>query len=103
MVEPDSTKADDLVRVLSSAKDEVTTEAPNLHIVGVTSDGAANMMGVNHGAVTQFKRANPHIVINKCLNHNAELANKDTLTSAAFKKQYEKLLTGLIGFYYLYK
>ena len=103
MVEPESTKSDDLMKVLTDAKEEVKSQAPFMHIVGCTSDGAANMMGVNHGAVTQFAKANPHIVVNKCLNHNIELANKDTLNSAAFKKQYEKLLTGLIGLFYLYK
>ena len=56
------------------------------------------------GAVTVFARENKEVAVNKCSGHRLELAPKDTMKRVpAFKKNYDRLMTGLVGIFYFYK
>ncbi|XP_071142824.1 zinc finger protein 862-like [Mytilus edulis] len=78
------------------------TEAVNSKLVGFTADGASNMQGNKTGLATRLREKWPHLVTNHCLAHRLELAFKDSLKST-FKALYEKLMTLLLGLYYLYR
>ena len=52
MNEPTNTEAESLKEVLNEAKTTIEKAAPDLKLSGVTSDGAANMQGVNHGRLS---------------------------------------------------
>lgn len=60
------------------------------------------ILGNKTGLATRLREKWPHLVTNHCLAHRLELAFKDSLKST-FKALYEKLMTLLLGLYYLYR
>ena len=66
------------------------------------SDGASNMTGVRSGLATLLKKDHPEVITVHCLCHRLELAFKDA-TKSAVKKNYDKLMTLVIGLHYFYK
>ena len=68
--------------------------------VGFGSDGAANMLGIKGGLVTLLKQDFPSIIGIHCLAHRLELSFRDTISK---DKNYEDLITLLLGIYYFYK
>ncbi|WAR25571.1 K1586-like protein, partial [Mya arenaria] len=69
-------------------------------LVGFCSDGASNMQGHKSGLVALLRKTHPHIVTVHCLAHRLELAFKDTIKKVPL---YEKMMTLLLGLYYLYR
>ncbi|XP_060551246.1 E3 SUMO-protein ligase KIAA1586-like [Ruditapes philippinarum] len=69
-------------------------------LVGFCSDGASNMQGHKSGLVALLRKTHPHIVTVHCLAHRLELAFKDTIKKFP---PYEKMMTLLLGLYYLYR
>ncbi|XP_052222662.1 zinc finger protein 862-like isoform X2 [Dreissena polymorpha] len=70
-------------------------------LVGMGTDGASNMTGSRTGLSTLMKqRINSELVNVHCLSHRLELAFRDAIKK---NKQYEKLMTFLIGVHYFYK
>ena len=72
-------------------------------MVGIGSDGAANMMGKNNGLSAMLKNDHPELVAVHCLCHRLELAFKDALKIKRVKDNHEKLMTLLTGLHYFYK
>ena len=101
MVEPENTTGEVLSKVILDAVG-VMDDKTNATLVGITSDGASNMLGRQKGAVSIVKSQHPHILTNHCLVHRLELAYKDALKKE-IKKGYDKVLTALVGVYYFYK
>jgi hypothetical protein len=56
----------------------------NNKLVGITCDGASNMMGVRKGVTALFKETHSYLVAIHCLAHRLELFIKD-----GFKQKYE--------------
>ena len=101
MVEPENTTGEVLSKVILDAVG-IMDDKTNATLVGITSDGASNMLGRQKGAVSIVKSQHPHILTNHCLVHRLELAYKDALKKE-MKKEYDKVLTALVGVYYFYK
>ncbi|WAR00133.1 ZN862-like protein [Mya arenaria] len=82
---PNTTSADDIYQSLKSCLDCYLPGVQS-KLVGLTSDGASNMMGVRR-----------ELVATHCLAHRLELGVRD-----AFKKHqnYDKLITLLVGLFY---
>ena len=68
--------------------------------IGFGSDGASNMTGVKAGLVTLLRKDFPEIVGIHCLAHRLELSFRDVVKK---DKNYDQLVTFLLGIYYYYK
>ena len=99
IVEPQNTTGEVLASVLEDTVTYVSQVVPDCKFVGITCDGASNMLGVRKGAVVLVKKDHPGIFLNHCLAHRLELAYKDALKK---QSQYDRVLTLLIGIYYFY-
>lgn len=65
------------------------------------SDGASNMTGSRSGLAALLRqRVNPEMANVHCMSHRLELAFRDAIKK---NKQYDKLMTLLIGLHYFYK
>jgi hypothetical protein len=70
-------------------------------LIGMGSDGAANMVGTKSGLVALLKQEVGQDFFNiHCLCHRLELAFRDTFKKF---KLYDKLMTLMIGLHYFYK
>ncbi|XP_052286932.1 uncharacterized protein LOC127882371 [Dreissena polymorpha] len=69
-------------------------------LVGLTCDGASNMLGVHKGVGALLLKEKPGLVITHCLAHRLELAIKDVFKT---NKTYDKAMTLLVGVFYWYK
>lgn len=72
-------------------------------LVGMTTDGASNMMGHKNGLAKLVKDSKPELISIHCLCHRLELALRDTFKGSATKHLYDKLMTLMIGLYYFYR
>lgn len=99
---PRSTTSEDLHQHVCQVFEETGIKAnvSKGKLVGMGSDGAANMMGRKKGLAKLMKDDNPEMISIHCLCHRLELAFRDAFKSA---KLYEKLLTLMIGLHYFYK
>ena len=103
-VEPESTASNDLFVVVEDTlailvKFDIDVKHK---LTALGSDGASNMLGTNKGVGKLLKDKYPDMKTVHCLAHRLELAIKDAV-KASGTKQYEKLMTALIGLYYFYK
>lgn len=48
-------------------------------IIGITTDGASNMMGIRNGLCAFVKNRSPNIIAIHCLAHRLELGFKDAI------------------------
>lgn len=58
--------------------------------------------GKRTGLAARMKQTWPHLVVTHCLAHRLELTFRDTLKTSS-SSHYDKLMTLLLGLYYLYK
>ncbi|XP_014675882.1 PREDICTED: zinc finger protein 862-like [Priapulus caudatus] len=68
-------------------------------IVGMGSDGAAVMLGINNGVAALLRQEQPCSIAIHCYAHKLELAYKDAIKVVPLDK---KAITLLQGLYYLY-
>lgn len=68
-------------------------------IIGFGSDGVSNMTGRGTGLISRLKKDYTIVGVH-CLAHRLELSFRDAIKKNAM---YNKLLTLLLGIYYLYK
>jgi hypothetical protein len=74
------------------------------HLVGLTTDGVASMVGVHEGFATKFKRKVLHLFRIHCIAHREALALKDAVETITPLTSLEKLsnrLHGWIGKFFL--
>ena len=67
--------------------------------VGMSTDGAAVMVGVRSGVVTRIKADVPHLLSVHCVAHRLELGIKDTINQVAYLKKVDGLLSSIYKFY----
>lgn len=95
---PKTTCSQDIYEAVLEAFTEFSIDSNKL--IGITCDGASNMLGIRKGLATLLKNLNPDLVVIHCLAHRLELAIKYSFKKS---KLYEKSMTLLIGIYYHYK
>ena len=69
-------------------------------LVALGSDGASVMLGKNNGVIALLQTMQPSIIAVHCSGHRPELAYKDMIKKMPCA---EKVMTMLIGLYYLYR
>jgi hypothetical protein len=99
-VSPQSTSSQDIYDAVAGVL--VSHDIDQNKMVGVTTDGASNMMGCKRGFSTLLKNNIPDLVAIHCIVHRLELSVKDSV-KVVQKQMYDKSMTLLIGLYYLYK
>jgi hypothetical protein len=98
---PTSTSAQDIYgTIVNSFRFYLSDNILNNKLVGITCDGASNMMGVRKGVTALFKETHPYLVAIHCLAHRLELFIKDGFKQ---NKLNDKAITLLLGLYYHYK
>lgn len=99
-VSPKSTTSEHIHKAVIEVFEENLIDKTKL--VGVTTDGAANMMGKKKGFTSLLKRQNQDIVVTHCLAHRLELAVKGAVKDLQSKRN-DKAMTLLLGLFYFYK
>ena len=70
------------------------------HLIGITTDGASVMTGVNNGVVTQLKRDYPRVKAIHCVAHKLDLAVKDALKAVTSTNHFEIFITKVYTLYH---
>jgi len=70
------------------------------HLIGITTDGASVMTGVDNGVVTQLKRDYPRVKAILCVAHKLELSVKDALKAVTSTNHFEIFITKLYTLYH---
>ena len=94
---PKSTTAEHLYELSRSVLLDNGLELSRL--VGITCDGASNMMGRKGGLTTLYRKECPELFIWHCLCHRLELSFKDAMKSFKIVDKVKQLLTALYYFY----
>ena len=98
-IHPKTTSAQDIFKSIVECLESFGIDPTK--IVGITTDGASNMMGVRSGLCTLMKGISPNIIAIHCLAHRLELGVKDAVKSVG-GKLYDRAMTMLLGLYYFY-
>ena len=92
---------------LKNALDNVFNDTENLpladyetKLVSATSDWPNVNLGVYNGILTQFAHEQPWLVTVHCVNHQLELAMKDTISQIIDYQEYDRFYTTI---FYLFK
>ena len=99
-VKPESTTSEHVYSSIVNALQDNNLDSEK--IVGLTTDGAANMMGKKKGLAALFREKNSDIIVTHCLAHRLELSVKDAIKQSQ-PKLHDKSMTLLMGLYYFYK
>ena len=70
------------------------------HLIGITTDGASVMTGVDNGVVTLLKRDYPRVKAIHCVAHKLELSIKDALKAVTSTNHFEIFITKLYTLYH---
>lgn len=96
---PKSTSSEDLHTFVKAKFKTTGLEKHKEKFVGIGSDGANNMIGVKTGLTTRLKKDFKEMVSVHCHAHRLELAFKDAIKGL---KVYDRVITLLLGLYYMY-
>ncbi|XP_062615057.1 zinc finger protein 862-like [Saccostrea cucullata] len=96
---PKSTSSQDIYQSIIDCLEEFKINPKK--VIGITTDGASNMMGIRNGVCTLMKTISPDIIPIHCLAHRLELGIKDAVKHT-MSKSYDRAMTLLIGLYYFY-
>ncbi|XP_062582895.1 zinc finger protein 862-like [Saccostrea cucullata] len=96
---PKSTSSQDIYQSIIDCLEEFKINPKK--VIGITTDGASNMMGIRNGVCTLMKTISPDIIPIHCLAHRLELGIKDAVKHT-MSKSYDRAMTMLIGLYYFY-
>ena len=98
---PTGSDAESLYNHLTSSLTEYfETDSWKKHVASVCFDGAKTMQGHLNGVGVRMKQIIPWLLVVHCLAHRVELSIKDSIKSDPY---YEKMITLLLGIYYLYR
>ena len=68
-------------------------------VVGVGTDGAANMAGKRSGLIARLKEKNPHLTGHHCTAHRLNLASSQASEAVPYLKKLKAILKQLFYFY----
>jgi hypothetical protein len=103
-VSVESCEKSDAPSILKAIENAMETEIQDRDwkskLVGLTTDGAAVMVGKNAGLAALLKRERPQLVALHCVSHRLELAVKSVAKAVPWYKKVDLLILNLYLFYH---
>ena len=81
-------------------KEMAARGVPDTKIMGLGSDGASVMTGLNNRTIGMMLRRNPHLVNVHCVAHRLDLCTSQAANKISALKDYQESITSL---YYYFK